>query len=104
MNTLIIRDYGISNTPSTPVANACPAGWFLPSKDELNQIWVNRNIAWGGTTVGARVNMSTSTLDYYWTSSQWGTNLAWAQGFNLGDQDSGPKNSTTERFRPITAF
>lgn len=51
--------------------------WYLPSKDELNCLYNN------GYTVG---------LTYYvWSSSEYGTSLAWAQNFTNGIQDIGPK-------------
>ena len=51
--------------------------WYLPSKDELNILYVNR-AAIGGF----------KTNDYYWSSTETGVNLAWSQDFIVvGSQD-----------------
>ena len=48
--------------------------WFLPSKDELNQLYVN-SAAIGGFT------------DYwYWSSTDFEVDNAWEQGFYSGNQ------------------
>ena len=44
--------------------------WFLPSKDELNQLYVNRAAIGGFGTNG-----------YYWSSTETVVNLAWSQDF-----------------------
>lgn len=52
--------------------------WFLPSKDELNQLYVNREAIGGLETNG-----------YYWSSTENGFNLAWSQDFIvIGSQSS----------------
>ncbi|MBU0764606.1 MAG: DUF1566 domain-containing protein [Bacteroidetes bacterium] len=48
--------------------------WFLPSKDELNQMYINKNII-GGFSSGN-----------YWSSSEQASNLAWFQSFSSGSQ------------------
>jgi len=56
--------------------------WFLPSKDELNQLYINR-VAVGGLRVdGVR----------YWSSSQYALNVAWAQDMTNGAQAGINKN------------
>ena len=62
--------------------------WFLPSKDELNQLHLNRTML--GTTSG------------YWSSSETDADRAWDQGFN-GIQGAGYKYQSTP-VRPIRAF
>ena len=65
--------------------------WFLPSKGELNQMYVNR-IAIGGFSTGL-----------YWSSSETGEGGAWAQRFDNGLQNSYAKS--LERWvRPVRAF
>jgi hypothetical protein len=71
-----------------PAAKACndysnvgKTNWFLPSKDELNQLYVNR------TSVG---NMETV---FYNSSSQDGYNASWFQAFSDGGQSNNWKNS-----------
>ena len=55
--------------------------WFLPSKDELNEMFENlHDKSLGGFTA---VN--------YWSSSEDDSNHAWTQSFDNGDQAWGPK-------------
>jgi Protein of unknown function (DUF1566) len=65
--------------------------WFLPSKGELNQMYINR-VAIGGFSTG-----------YYWSSSERGGDYAWVQYFNLGGQGNGTK-TTAFYVRPVRAF
>ncbi|WP_205756022.1 MopE-related protein [Lacibacter luteus] len=56
-------------------------GWFLPTKDELNKLYVNR-AAIGGFTG-----------DLYWSSSEYDADNAWVQSFQTGGQGPGLKNN-----------
>jgi len=73
--------------------------WFLPSKDELNEMYQNKEtindvaVALGGTVFGT----------IYWTSSEYDQNISWYQYFTDGGQDSTSKTSTF-RVRAIRAF
>ena len=49
--------------------------WFLPSKDELNQLYVNQ------AAIGGFVE-----LDYYWSSTEYDLNNAWFQNCYYGSQ------------------
>jgi hypothetical protein len=70
--------------------------WFLPSKDELNQMYINLQSA--STPLGG------FSADGYWSSSErGGANDAWFQDFDHGDQDFGFKNYTFY-VRPVRAF
>ncbi len=65
--------------------------WFLPSKDDLNQMYIQR-IAIGGFT-----------SDGYWSSSEFNEDAAWGQGFN----DSTLYNfykTNAQNVRPVRAF
>lgn len=55
--------------------------WYLPSKDELNKLYLNK------TAIGGFVS------DYYWSSSEVSANGAWYQNFdsNNATQNSGLK-------------
>jgi hypothetical protein len=67
--------------------------WFLPSKDELNLMHINRNLASGLFSVATR-----------WSSSQNDDNTAWAQKFDGGgDQVTSAKYSVLGT-RAIRAF
>lgn len=65
--------------------------WYLPSKDELNQLYLNK------TTVGG------FSAGYYWSSSEYDANLAWYQYFGDGIQYGNYKDTTTY-VRPVRAF
>jgi len=65
--------------------------WYLPSKDELNQVYVNR----------AAINGLSAFS--YWSSSQVDANNAWSQSFPSGTQTSNDKNNNAYT-RCIRAF
>jgi hypothetical protein len=66
--------------------------WFLPSKGELNQMYVNKTAIGGGSGI-------------YWSSSEDAALIAWNQSFYDGDghQDNYPKPDTYY-VRPVRAF
>ena len=65
--------------------------WYLPSKDELNQLYINR-VAIGGFA-----------SNDYWSSSENGNIYAWRQGFSFGTQSYGTKIGTCY-VRAVRAF
>ena len=65
--------------------------WFLPSKGELNQMYVNRTVI-GGFSTG-----------FYWSSSEVAANFAWYQIFNSSNQYDYFKYGTFY-VRPVRAF
>jgi len=69
--------------------------WYLPSKDELNKLRINRDVIGGFAD------------DYYWSSSEYGVDgvLAWYQNFHIGaDQGAINKGVSTFNVRAIRAF
>lgn len=67
--------------------------WFLPSKDELNQMGLNlKSQGLGGFSD-----------DYYWSSSDYTANSAWSQGFYYGYQYSYSRYYEF-RVRPVRSF
>jgi len=69
--------------------------WFLPSKDELNQMYTNlHNVSppFGGF----------STV-FYWSSSEYDANIAWYQNFYYGNQGANSKYDVYY-VRPVRAF
>lgn len=66
--------------------------WFLPSKDELNKLYINR------LAIG---NFSSSA--FYWSSSEYDDSQAWSQTFNGGGQYPNYK-SGNYNVRPIRTF
>ena len=66
--------------------------WFLPSKGELNQMYVNKTVI-GGLFPGA-----------YWSSSELSASHAWTQDFFNGRQNDSSGKVTTSAVRPVRAF
>ena len=58
--------------------------WYLPSKDELNQLYTNKDIV--GTFGGF-------TTFSYWSSSESSSSKAWSQSFQSGTQSADLKKS-----------
>jgi len=56
--------------------------WYLPSKDELNALYTNKE-AIGGFAINV-----------YWSSTESDDEYAWLQNFSNGDQYGYDKNST----------
>ena len=65
--------------------------WYLPSKDELNKLYINKDIIGGfnGT--------------YYWSSSEYNYADTWYQIISWGYQDNDAKNSSY-RVRAVRSF
>ncbi len=99
---------GKANTDLMVAVGACTSGaansvrgypgggvsWFLPSKDELNQLYLEKDVVGG------------FAASLYWSSSQApGEAVAWAwvQYFVNGNQGQGYK-SNHNRVRPVRAF
>ena len=66
-------------------------GWRLPTKDELNILYVNKD------KIGGFAN------SLYWSSTENGGNYAWFQHFVYGDQNDFYK-SATSYVRAVRAF
>jgi hypothetical protein len=66
--------------------------WFLPSKDELNKLYLNRT-AIGGFAAA-----------YYWSSSESNNATAWFQFFYNGNQDNYGFKDFTYYVRAVRAF
>ena len=68
--------------------------WRLPTKDELNIIFMQKD------SIGGFKGL---TLTYYWSSAEDDSNSAWNQDFNVGIQSSYYKTSTYG-VRAVRAF
>ena len=86
---------------TAPAAKACDVyvnggkdDWFLPSKDELNQLYVHSAL------------FSNLSPDTYWSSSQDNENtyMAWYQFFATGGQGNDGSKNTASPVRAIRAF
>ncbi len=68
--------------------------WFLPSKDELAQMYAQKDIIGGFGS------------NYYWSSSESsnGAEEAWDQHFGSGSQEYYDRSYDQDRVRPLRAF
>ncbi len=80
-----------AHTYSTTNNSKTYSDWFLPSKDELNQLYLNRTTT-GGFTPGA-----------YWSSSLYERYYAWFQSFSIEYQNYDTKYYSLY-VRPVRAF
>jgi hypothetical protein len=65
--------------------------WFLPSKDELNALYINR------VAIGGFAN------EYYWSSTEVNDFTAWSQNF-ANNTTTGGNKDTLERVRAVRVF
>jgi hypothetical protein len=101
----IIAAQGATETSyAAGVARAYTGGgftdWFLPSKDELNQMYTNK--ATINTTASANGGSNFST-NFYWSSTEVDLYNAWGQYFGNGNQGYFDKGSTFV-VRAVRAF
>ncbi|MBE3035879.1 MAG: DUF1566 domain-containing protein, partial [Candidatus Atribacteria bacterium] len=68
--------------------------WFLPSRDELNEMYVNLYLK----------GLGGFAPDFYWSSSEDSAGTAWWQWFSNGGQVSDPKGDDFMRVRAARAF
>ena len=101
---------GVADAYTTVTTTATVSDWFLPSKDELNEVCKyarNTGQAAGASTVctgGAlRTGVGGFSSGYYWSSSEYGVYGAWPQSFYDGGQGGTFKNATLY-VRPVRAF
>jgi len=108
-NTTIIVNWLNSHSETGKAAQLCYAlnygghsDWFLPSRDELNKMWVN--LKSGIDENGAYyVPVGGFAAYSYWSSSELNAAIAWGQDFNSGYQDDDYKYYT-RRVRAVRAF
>jgi len=66
--------------------------WRLPTKEELNALYINKNVVGG------------FARDYYWSSSESSNNSVWLQNFGSGSQSPTKKDYNKGRVRAVRAF
>jgi len=102
--TTIISVQGATETHAAGLARAYDGGgyddWFLPSKDELNKMYLNR--ATINTTAASNSGSDFGTY-YYWSSSEHDLYIAWSQYFGNGNQGPTVK-ANTHYVRAVRAF
>jgi hypothetical protein len=81
----------LADSHTVTVSGVVYDDWYLPSKDELNQLYLQR------ATVGGFVG------DHYWSSSEGSADTALYQRFSSGLQGGAPKEWTYS-VRPVRAF
>ena len=100
--TKIVAQNGTGSTYAAGLARAYNGGgytdWFLPSKDELNKLYLNRAAIGGFHTLYRE-------WPYYWGSSQYADDAghAWSQPFDSGYEDYSDKYDPG-RVRAVRAF
>jgi hypothetical protein len=93
-----------SGTAADICANLTLGGysdWFLPSKDELNQMYLNIGGGSGASGLGNVGNFSTNA---YWSSTEEDGYRAWRQVFDDGSEYYYYKNSASTSVRAVRAF
>ena len=94
-NAIIASQMETATSYAAGLARAYAGGgytdWYLPSKDELNKLYLNK------TAIGGFANNT------YWSSTENGNNFAWFQYFNVGDLSSTTKANSFS-VRAIRAF
>ena len=88
----------LCNEYSVTVDGVTYGDWYLPSKYELNQMYINRS------TLEAVSGFNAFTTSFYWSSTETDTSFAWRQYFYNGAQDGDNKANTTHSVRAVRAF
>ncbi|MDA9576540.1 DUF1566 domain-containing protein, partial [Flavobacteriaceae bacterium] len=100
--TAIINAQGETETSyAAGLASAYNGGgytdWFFPSKDELNEMYINKS------TLDAISGFTPFSASVYWTSSEVANNRAWKQNFNNGGQVNDNAKHSLSAVRAIRA-
>ena len=89
-------DWGSAKTACDELVLNGYSDWHLPTKEELNSVYVNL----------AKVGAGNFSEDFYWSST--GNNeVAWIQGFNYGSQHGGDRyynKNYSSRVRAVRRF
>ena len=83
--------------PAALAARSLGADWFLPSINELNQMYINK------TTLEA-VDVFWPFRNFYWSSTEYAGSFAWVQYFPNGAQFSLGGKNRQNYVRAVRAF
>jgi len=92
-----------SGTAADICANLTLGGysdWFLPSKDELNEMYLNIGQGLAGTSA----NVGGFAYTNYWSSTEDGNYYAWMQMFNFGIDQSSHMKYYNANVRAVRVF
>jgi hypothetical protein len=101
---------GIASEVAADYVGGGKSDWFLPSKDELNQLCKYARTQSTAVVDQAVPCDDTGTLragfvsGNYWSSSQNGANHAWYQNLDDGYQNGTDSKNDPLRVRPVRAF
>jgi hypothetical protein len=100
-NTAVILKPG--RVPDSPAALACQnaahgsrADWFLPSRNEIDELFKNRAVVDNLKTAAPATNF------WYWTSNQFDDEFVYAKNFSTGSNNT--FQNATRNVRAIRAF
>ena len=100
----IMMQSGHTNSAAQHCADLAYSGyddWYLPSKDELNLMYSQRAAINATATANGGETFLTS---FYWSSSEFDNDHAWAHDFFLNSQGSTLKFNPGGNIRAIRAF
>ncbi len=105
----VIKKYGVSINYAAGLARAYKGGgysdWHLPSKDELNKLYLNRVLIGGfKLTPTDCINGNTNSCGFYWSSSEASDYAANAQYFVNGSQGNSHFKYALYSIRAIRIF
>ena len=92
---------------TTTVNGITYSDWFLPSKDELNQMYVNREVINTAATADGVEGavFSYANNRYYWSSTEASSNDAWCQFFvTTTNNQNQPEKGYNYHVRAVRAF
>ena len=109
-DTIIAIQGPTATTYAAGLARAYRGGgyddWYLPAKDELHQMSLNRSAINTTAALNGGSDLSTSGFVFwYWSSTEFDGNKAWSQSFTNGHQYGLNKNTTRNAIvRAVRAF
>ena len=92
----------MTNSAAATYIASLGAGWYLPSIDELNRLYNNRDHANKALNTGGFTLLSTTAN--YWSSSETNNGNAWSQNFANGTQTHLGTKDNTYYVRAVRAF